>query len=144
MNSITTFAILALAAMTWAATPSVTSGDQEIGIEVDCTKYNITSDGIACTKEWAPICGMDLKTYSNECMFCFLNRKKGSQLRKLHNNECREVECTTYSEICTMEYMPHCGSDGTVYGNRCSFCNAVVMSRGTLYFVKYGPCSESP
>lgn len=40
--------------------------------------------------------------------------------------EQREVECTTYSEICTMEYIPHCGSDGIVYGNRCSFCNAVV------------------
>ncbi|KAM9731129.1 uncharacterized protein ACBT57_015965 isoform 2-T2 [Dama dama] len=66
MNSITTFAILALAAMTWAATPSVTSGDRQIGIEVNCTKYNIKSAGIACTKEWAPICGMDLKTYETK------------------------------------------------------------------------------
>ncbi|XP_006069475.1 double-headed protease inhibitor, submandibular gland-like [Bubalus bubalis] len=144
MNSITTFAILALAAMTWAVTPPVSSGDQEIGIEVNCTKYNIKGTGIACTKIWSPICGIDKKTYSNECMFCFLNSDKGSQLRKLHDNECREVECTTYSEICTMEYIPHCGSDGIVYGNRCAFCNAVVKSRGTLYFVKYGPCSESP
>ncbi|KAJ1060145.1 hypothetical protein K5549_004583 [Capra hircus] len=93
-------------------------------LQVNCTKYNLNGAGIACTKEWRPICGIDQKTYSNECMFCFLNRDKGSQLRKLHDNEC--VECTTYSEICTMEYIPHCGSDGIVYGNRCSFCNAVV------------------
>uniref|UniRef100_A0A8C4MSM4 Kazal-like domain-containing protein n=1 Tax=Equus asinus asinus TaxID=83772 RepID=A0A8C4MSM4_EQUAS len=61
MKKITAFAILALAATTWA---------------VDCSKYNRRSSRIICTREWEPICGIDGKTYGNECIFLQFGEKK--------------------------------------------------------------------
>ncbi|GAB5566870.1 serine protease inhibitor Kazal-type 9 [Prionailurus iriomotensis] len=78
MKSITAFAIITLAATTWAASPP----------EVNCSQYNRKGSGIACSKERKPICGIDHKTYSNECMFCRLNQNKQFQLRKLYDDKC--------------------------------------------------------
>ncbi|XP_004447159.2 double-headed protease inhibitor, submandibular gland-like [Dasypus novemcinctus] len=132
MKGLTAFAVLALAATTWAASPLAK------GTEVDCSKYNQKGGRIACTREIKQICGTDQQTYSNECMLCMQNKEKGLQLRKLHDGTC--IECTKYSPVCTMEFMPHCGSDGKVYSNKCSFCNAVMQSRGELTLANYGSC----
>nr|XP_025748179.1 double-headed protease inhibitor, submandibular gland-like isoform X4 [Callorhinus ursinus] len=132
MASITAFAIFALVATAWATPPPV-------GRKVDCSKYNTKDSEIACPRHLDPICGTDHKTYSNECMFCMLTQNKGFQVRKLHDNKC-DIECTQYSEICTMENLPLCGSDGQNYANKCLFCNAVVNSRGELFLAKRGQC----
>uniref|UniRef100_A0A670XTI6 Kazal-like domain-containing protein n=1 Tax=Pseudonaja textilis TaxID=8673 RepID=A0A670XTI6_PSETE len=69
--------------------------------------------------------GLSLKT------FCFSSKK----LLQFSDEKQNQVTCT-------LEYIPHCGSDGETYGNQCLFCNAVVRSRGALMLKHRGACKE--
>nr|QKV49752.1 double-headed protease inhibitor [Blarina brevicauda] len=152
MKTITVCAILALATTAWAASPPVE------GTEVDCSSYSGKSPRLACTRIYKPICMSDGNTYSSECTFCMKSLQSRIGLRKMYDGQCSPVEqnqveqnqveqnqinCSGYSGACTMEYIPHCGSDGNVYSNRCMFCNAVNKSRGQLTLRNVGPCESS-
>ncbi|NXF89542.1 ISK9 inhibitor, partial [Eubucco bourcierii] len=58
-----------------------------------------------------------------------------------------QVDCSEYRRLergkpfyCERLYQPFCGSDGRTYNNKCSFCKAVLKSRGTLYMKQAGVC----
>uniref|UniRef100_A0A8C6YVH1 Ovomucoid n=4 Tax=Tinamidae TaxID=8803 RepID=A0A8C6YVH1_NOTPE len=58
-----------------------------------------------------------------------------------------QVDCSEYRSLqarrpiyCEKLYQPFCGSDGKTYNNKCSFCKAVLRSRGALHMKQSGPC----
>ncbi|XP_019329381.1 PREDICTED: ovomucoid isoform X2 [Aptenodytes forsteri] len=129
-------------------------------VPVDCSRYpNTTNEEgkvvLRCNKDLSPVCGTDGVTYDNECLMCARNLEPGAIVGKKYDGECKkeiatvselhffflQVDCSDYPKpVCSLEYMPLCGSDSKTYSNKCNFCNAVVDSNGTLILSHFGKC----
>ncbi|XP_017771722.1 PREDICTED: double-headed protease inhibitor, submandibular gland-like [Nicrophorus vespilloides] len=95
-----------------------------------------------CTLEWLPICGSDGVTYGNKCLFAQAV-KKDSTLTVAFEGSCEEGPRARNAPICTLEWLPICGSDGVTYGNKCFFAQAVKKD-SALTVAFEGSCEEGP
>ena len=75
-------------------------------------------EGEACTMQYDPVCGVDGRTYSNDCMA----RVAGTEVATM--GECLQAEADTEARpelatSCPEVYEPVCGLDGNTYANEC-------------------------
>jgi len=104
-----------------------------------------------CNRMYAPVCGSNGVTYSNECMMDVDSFERNLDITKLHDGECdaehtdEQVPVQECSLMCTREFNPVCGQFGDqfrIYGNPCELGVASCLTNGAVVHVDQSKCQN--
>jgi len=101
-----------------------------------------------CNRMYAPVCGSNGVTYSNECMMNVDSFERNLDITKLHDGECDAEHTDSVQEcslMCTREFNPVCGQFGDqfrIYGNPCELGVASCLTNGAVVHVDQSKCQN--
>ena len=104
-----------------------------------------------CNRMYAPVCGSNWVTYSNECMMKVDSMERNLDITKLHDGECAaehtndQIPVQECSLMCTREFNPVCGQFGDqfrIYSNPCELGVASCLTNGAVQQVDQSKCQN--
>lgn len=139
--------------------PFLKCGIEECSFYGRCVERNNTAKCFCspgCPRIFAPVCGSDGKTYSNDCVMKSIScasRKWIYTKHSGHCDPCKNLLCKfgskceikkgkascQCSKVCTFVYDPVCGHDGTQYSNLCLLRLAECQTQKEVKY-DHGPC----
>ncbi|MFW6024751.1 MAG: Kazal-type serine protease inhibitor domain-containing protein [Candidatus Woesearchaeota archaeon] len=85
---------------------------------------SMESNDQGCYEVYAPVCGVNGETYSNDCYA----EREGVEIA--YSGECSKENALAVERICTREYNPVCGADNVTYSNPCVAGNMTIEHSG--------------